>query len=174
MKGYVKNMTHLWCHAMKRAVGPGQTIPLNELYEQYGKKHNIKKGKEFVSWLQEVKLRDQNKWKIFITEEVKPPEEVSVGNDVKDEKEKEQAQGSNVVKTDKSRGENVTTLVLKDLSVDDVVLFSVRKAREIVPKIQDIQLLKYAEKIANQRPGKDSLRRILMKRIQELAISNRR
>jgi hypothetical protein len=159
---------------MKRAVGPGQTIPLDELYEQYGKKHDIKKGKEFISWLQEVKLRDQNKWKIFITEEVKPPEEVSVGNDVKDEKEKEQAQGSNVVKTDKSRGENVTTLVLKDLSVDDVVLFSVRKAREIVPKIQDIQLLKYAEKIANQRPGKDSLRRILMKRIQELAISNRR
>ena len=160
---------------MKRTVGPGQTIPLSELYEQYGKKHNLKKGKEFIAWLQEVKLRDRNKWKIF-TEEIAKPiiDEVSSGKDVKEEIKKEQVQGANVVKTDKSRGDNVAPVVLKDMSVDDVVLLSVRAAREIIPKIHDIQLLKYAETIANQRPGKDSLRRILMKRIQELAISNRR
>ena len=157
---------------MKRSVGPGQQIPLEELHEQYGKRHNLKKGKEFIQWLQEVKLRDKNKWQIF-TEDGKPYAEVSSGKELKAEKE-ETVQGSNVVKTDKSRGENVTTAVPVDMSVDDVVALSVRAARDIIPKVMDIQLLKYAESIANQRAGKDSLRRILMKRIQELAVSTRR
>ena len=172
MKGYVKNMTHLWSHTMKRSVGPGATIPLDELYEQYGARHDLKRGKEFIQWLQEVKLRDRNKWQIF-TEDEKPYAEVSTGKVSKAEEEV-QVQGSNVVKTDKSRGENVATIVPTDMEVEDVVLLSVRQAREVIPTIQDIQLLKYAEKVANQRAGKDSLRRILMKRIQELAISNRR
>jgi hypothetical protein len=154
---------------MKRSVGPGATIPLDELYEQYGKRHNLKKGKEFIQWLKEVKLRDNNKWKIF-TEDNKPVEKVSPEVD---EKTPEQVQGSTVVNTDKSRGESVAPFNPTKMQVDDVVGLSVRQAREVVPTIQDIQLLKYAEKIANQRTGKDSLRRILMKRIQELSISNR-
>jgi hypothetical protein len=157
---------------MKRTVGPGAKIPLNEIYEQYGKRHNLKKGKEFIKWLEEVKLRDRNKWQIF-TESDKPYAEVSLGQDSK-EKEQEAVQGSNVVKTDKSRGENVAPVVVAEMSIDDVVGLSVRAAREAIPKIMDIQLLKYAEKTANQRTGKDSLCRLLMKRIQELSISNRR
>jgi len=172
MKGYVKNMTHLWSHTMKRSVGPGATIPLDELYEQYGKRHNINKGEDFVKWLQEVKLRDQNKWRIF-TEDHKPYGGAPVKKEAKETKEEGQ-QGSTVVRTDTSRGDNVAPLVPKEMSVDDVVELSVRNAREIVPKIRDIQLLKYAEKQANQRAGKDSLRRILLKRIQELSVSSRR
>jgi len=172
MKGYVKNMTHLWAHTMKRSVGPGQTILLDDLYEQYGKRHDLKKGKEFIQWLQEVKLRDKNKWQIF-HEDNKPYAEVLSGKVLQVEVEAT-VQGSNVVKTDKSRGENVAPVVPTEMSVDDVVELSVRAAREVIPTIQDIQLLKYAEKQAHQRTGKDSLRRILMKRIQELAISNRR
>ena len=158
---------------MKRSVGPGATIPLDDLYDQYGKRHDLKKGKEFVHWLQEVKLRDRNKWQIF-KEDNTIYEEVSSGKKLKAEEQEETVQGSNVVKTDKSRGENVAPVVSKEMTVEDVVELSVRKAREIVPSIQDIQLLKYAEKITNQRTGKDSLRRILMKRISELSISNRR
>ena len=169
MKGYVKNMTHLWAHTMKRTVGPGQTIPLKDLFEQYGKRHDLEEGETFVRWLQEVKLRDQNKWQIF-DEDGKP----YAGSKVVKEIHKDTVQGSNVVKTDKSRGDNVTPVVPTEMSVDDVVELSVRKAREVIPRIQDIQLLKYAEKQAHQRTGKDSLRRILMKRIQELSISNRR
>jgi hypothetical protein len=172
MKGYVKNMTHLWSHTMKRQVGPGAKIPLDELYEQYGKRHNLKKGNEFINWLKEVKLRDANRWRIF-NEDDKPFEEVSLGTKLKEEKEVT-VQGSNVVKTDKSRGENVAPVVSTEMSIDEVVGLSVRAAREVIPKIMDIQLLKYAESTANQRTGKDSLRRILMKRIQELSISNRR
>jgi len=157
---------------MKRTVGPGAKIPLDEIYEQYGKRHNLKKGEEFIKWLEEVKLRDRNRWQIF-TENDKPYAEVSPGKELQEE-QKVTVQGSNVVKTDKSRGENVAPIVPTELSVDDIVGLSVRQAREIIPKIQDIQLLKYAENTANQRTGKDSLRRILMKRIQELTISNRR
>jgi hypothetical protein len=155
---------------MKRSVGPGQRIPLDELYEQYGKRHDIKKGKEFIGWLQKVKLRDSSRWQIF-TKEDKPYEEASP---VKESKEEKQVQGSTVVKTDKSRGENVAPVVPTDMAIDDVIGLSVRAAREVIPKIHDIQLLKYSEKVAGQRTGKDSLRRILMKRIQELSISNRR
>lgn len=168
MNGYVKNMTHLWSHTMKRSVAPGQRIPLDELYEQYGKRHNIKRGRDFIKWLQEVKLRDPNRWQVF-TDEDSPYKEVEPVKEVK-----EKVQGSTVVETDKSRGENVAPIVPKDMSVDDIVELSVRKAREIIPKIHDIQLLKYSEGIASQRTGKDSLRIILMKRIQELSISNRR
>jgi len=156
---------------MKRSVGPGATIQLDELYEQYGKRHNLKKGKEFIQWLQDVKLRDKNKWQIFTSDD-RPYEEVL--SEVKtEEKPKAEVSGSNVVQTDKSRGENVAPPVVSDMTVEDVVELSVRKAREVIPTIQDIQLLKYAEGIANQRSGKDSLRRILLKRIQELSVANR-
>jgi hypothetical protein len=153
-------------------VGPGATIPLDELYEQYGKRYNLKKGKEFIQWLQDVKLRDKDKWQVFTIDD-RPYNEIL--SEVKtEEQSKAEVSGSTVVQTDKSRGENVAPPVVSDMSVDDVVELSVRKAREIIPSIQDIQLLKYAEGIANQRSGKDSLRRILLKRIQELSISNRR
>ena len=149
---------------MKRTVGPGAKIPLDDLFDQYGKRHNLKKGKEFVQWLQEVKLRDKSKWRIF-KEDDKPYE---------DNAEAPKVQEPDIVETVKFRGDNVAPPVTKDMSVDDVVELSVRKAREIIPSIQDLQLLKYAENQANQRSGKDSLRRILLKRIEELSISNRR
>ncbi len=152
---------------MKRSVGPGHKIPLDELYEQYGKRHNIKKGRDFVKWLQEVKLRDPNKWQIFTDEDAPYGEDKSV-------KEEVQIQGSTVVKTDKSRGENVAPIVPKEMEINEIVGLSVRAAREVIPKIHDIQLLKYSEKVASKRTGKDSLCRILVKRIQELSISNRR
>ena len=158
---------------MKRSVGPGATIQLDELYEQYGKRHNLKKGKEFIQWLQDVKLRDKNKWQIFTSDD-KPYEESLSGVKAKEQPKEVEVSGSTVVRTDKSRGENVAPPVVSDMTVDDVVGLSVRQAREVVPTIQDIQLLKYAEGIANQRSGKDSLRRILLKRIQELSVSNRR
>ena len=174
MNGYVKNMTHLWSHTMNRTVGPGATIKLDDLYEQYGKRHNLKKGNEFVNWLQEVKLRDKNKWRIFKADDKPYEEALKKPTEEPKEEVKVEVQGSNVVKTDKSRGDNIAPPVVKDMDVDEVVELSVRKAREVIPKIFDVQLLKYAENQANQRAGKDSLRRILMKRIEELSVSNRR
>ena len=55
MKGYVLNSAPIWAHVMKRAVGPGAKISLDDLYEQYGKKHGLAEGEEFVEWLKSVK-----------------------------------------------------------------------------------------------------------------------
>jgi hypothetical protein len=149
---------------MKRNVGPGAKIPLDDLYVQYGERHNLKKGKEFVQWLQEIKLRDKSKWRIFKADDM-PYEEAPIAIEPEEE--------APVVEK-KGRGDNVSTIVAKEITVDEIVELSVRKAREILPKIHDIQLLKYAENQANQRVGKDSLRILLMKRIEELKISSRR
>jgi hypothetical protein len=174
MNGYVKNMTHLWNHVMKRSIGPGATIPLQELYDQYGARHNLDEGPEFIQWLKDVKLRDRDKWRIF-TDEDKPYEAVVDKKDNKVNKVQETGltKAEDTAKA-QSRGDNTTPIVPKELTVDDVVELSVRQAREIIPEIRDIKLLKYAENNARQRAGKDSLRRILMKRIQELEVSNRR
>jgi hypothetical protein len=163
IEGYVKNMTHLWAHVMKRAVGPGANILLQDIYDQYGKKHNLRSKKEFLKWLKEVKLRDRNRWRVFI-EDVEILDEVS-----ESEKPPEVIES----KTNQARGDNVAPVVVKDIEISDITGLSVRKAREIIPGIMDIQLLKYAEKEAKQLTGKDSLCIVLRKRIQELSISSR-
>ena len=157
MNGYVKNKTHNWVHAMKRVVGPGIKIPLSELYEQYGKKHEIHEGEPFVEWLREVKLRDRDKWEVILVDE----------NDVsKDENVVEEVENyTNIVSG------HVTPLVAKKIEVGEVVELSVRKARELLPKITDLNLLKYALQEASPRAGKDSLCNILRKRIKELQIA---
>lgn len=165
INGYVKNMTHLWAHVMKRSVGPGATITLQELYEQYGARHGLDEGEEFIHWLADVKLRDRDRWQIFL-DDGKPygrKEENKINEKVEENKINKESKES-----------KTTPMVAKELTVDDVVELSVRKAREVIPNIRDIKLLKYAESAANQRTGKDSLRRLLMKRISELEVSNRR
>lgn len=153
MKGHVLNKSAMWMHAMKRAVAPGGKIPLTELYDQYGKKHELAKGKEFISWLKTVKLRDEDNWQVVSGKDVVEPE-------VEDTTLKE-------VKVD------ITKINPKDMSIEEVVSLSVRKARDIIPKVTDLKLLKYSMSEANPRPGKDSLCRILRKRITELETQRR-
>jgi hypothetical protein len=148
---------------MKRSVGPGANIPLQDIYDQYGKKHNLKSKKEFITWLKEIKLRDRDKWRIFTEDATNTADVVEAKTESSDVD----------VETSKSLGDNVAPVVAKDIEISDIVGLSVRKAREIIPTILDIQLLTYAEKEAKQLTGKDSLCIILRKRIQELSIGNR-
>lgn len=154
MKGYVQNKSTAWTHAMKRAVRPGGKVFLDELYMQYGKKHGLAKGLEFVEWLRSVKLKDAEKWLIKFEDA-----------NIVSEKPKE------VTKPIHKATKDNTLLVIKDLEVKDVVGLSVRKAREVVPKIMDLKLLKYSIQRANQLSEKDSLCRILRKRVKELQIA---
>ena len=147
MKGYVKNKSAAWTHALKRAIGPGAKIPLEELYLQYGEKHGIPEGEAFVSWLREVKLRDKTRWDIVLN-----PVEVPVEPEAEVKKEKE----------------FVSKTSIKKITIEEIVGLSVRKARAIIPEITDIKLLKYALQEANPRAGKDSLCKLLRKRIAEL------
>jgi len=153
MKGYVLNKSTMWVHAMKRSIAPGGKIPLKELYDQYGKKHSLSKGDEFVSWLKAVKLRDENRWQVVLgTEKPKVEDKDLTLKEIKVDIEK---------------------IKPKDMSIEDVISLSVRQARELIPKVTDIKLLKYSLEEANPRAGKDSLCRILRKRITELETQRR-
>ena len=147
MKGYVMNASPVWAHAMKRSIGPGAKIPLDELYEQYGVKHNIKEGGDFVAWLRNVKLKDTDRWKVVFENESIKTENVEISQDIK------------------NKPENVAPMVKAKTEVSDIVELSVRNAREKLPKINDLKLLKFALQEANQLAGKDSLCKIIRKRI---------
>ena len=156
MNGYVMNMSLGWVHIMKRNVGPGKKIPLSELYKQYGEKHGIKKGPEFIEWLRAVKLRNEEIWKIVLTE---------------DEKKSAKDIVSDLPSGTPLPVENADMPSdMSKLSVKDVVMLSVRKGREALPKINDLKLLKYAFQEANQLSGKDSLCNIIRKRIKDLEL----
>jgi len=161
MDGYVKNISSAWLHAMKRSIGPGAQVSLTELYEQYGLKHDLKEGEEFVSWLKNVKLKDNTKWKIEFNSK-----KTEAGN----EEAKEVVETKTVSKVKKNT-DNVAPLVATKRTVADLVGLSVRQSREVLPKVTDLNLLKYALQEAKQLAGKDSLCRIIRKRIRELQIA---
>jgi len=152
MEGYVLNKSAMWLHAMKRAIKPGGKIPLSELYNQYGKKHELTKGDEFISWLKTVKLRDENRWQIILGKEQTPAEDKTLLKEVK---------------------VDVNKIDPKNMSIEEVISLSVRSAREIIPRVTDLKLLKYSLAEAQPRPGKDSLCRILKKRVTELETQRR-
>ena len=64
MNGYVKSRRSAGVYCMKRHINPGQKVPLDELYEQYGVSHDISPGPEFVKWLRTVKLQRRDIWEI--------------------------------------------------------------------------------------------------------------
>ena len=154
MKGYVRNRTHNWIHATKRSVGPGVKISLSKLYDQYGKKYEIPEGESFVDWLRNVKFRDRERWEIVLVDE-------SVSAEV----------GAVEVEVEEPEVTYVAPIVEKKMEISDVVGLSVRKARDLMPKITDLNLLKYALQEANPRAGKDSLCIVLRKRIKELQMA---
>lgn len=155
MNGYVMNISTVWMHVMKRSVAPGNQIPLDELYIQYGKKHDIKEGNDFVEWLDKVKLKDKQMWKIVYGDNLEEPVE-------------------DVVSDVQIPQDNVTMDMVKQdiakLTIQEVVGLSVRRGREVLPKITDLKLLKYAFQEANQLAGKDSLCNIIRKRIKDLEL----
>jgi hypothetical protein len=155
MRGFVKNISTEWQYAMKRSVRPGGEIPLKELFEQYGKKYNIKPNNDFVEWLHNIKLRNKDKWRVVYDSK----------NKTKLSKEKliiDEPVPSNIETDNKT---------IKQLQVEDLTSLTVRKAREVLPKIMDLNLLKYSLTEARQLSEKDSLCRLLTKRVKELQIS---
>jgi phage I-like protein len=160
MNGYVKNTSPIWMHAMKRSIGPGKEVALDELYEQYGIKHDLQPGEEFIQWLRNVKLKDKDIWKIIINDE--KDKEAKIESELSEAKKAKPAQ---------KNYDNVAPMTQTKMQVSDVVELSVRNAREVLPNVTDLNLLKYALKEANQLSGKDSLCRIIRKRIRDLQIA---
>lgn len=154
MPGYVRNRDFVGLHVMKRYVEPNGKIPLEELYEQYGKKYNLTRGEDFILWLKEVKLKDKARWEVVLEDapEVATKLPKKAGKLSQD-------------------GEEDTTIhkPIKDIDVSDILDLSVRQARLVVPKISNVKLLKIAFKEASQRPNKKYVCDILNKRINEMA-----
>jgi len=152
MKGYVKNISSEWAYVMKRSVKPGGEIPLDELFEQYGVKYNMEPDDAFVSWLISTKLNNKDKWKVIF----------NLDED-----------SSEVVKEDvvnKVTDNMVVPMVTKSMKIEDIVNLSVRRAREVLPKIMDLNLLRYSLQEATQMTDKDSLCRELRKRVRQLQV----
>lgn len=171
MEGYLKNKSVTWVHAFKQSIRPGGKIDFDKLYTIYGKKYGLKEGEEFLTWLKSVKLKDSSdKWELVLQNDTTPKElSREVGAEVKAEviKDNQQVQES-TIEVNKDTPNN-----FKDYKVEDVVLLSVRKAREIIPQITDAKLLKYALQEAKNRPNKDSLVQLLYKRVQEISVVGR-
>jgi hypothetical protein len=159
MKGYIKNKTPIWRHAMKRSVGPGQRIELDDLFEQYGTKHDLKPGKSFVDWLKQIKLKDTNMWEIHYDDESSPATAESEVVEPKDDSV--------------TRVQMTSPILRKDLQVSDIVNMPVRQARAELKKITDLDLLKYALNEARQLANKDTLCIMLRRRCQELELTRR-
>ena len=113
-------------------------------------------GDEFIEWLQNIKLKGTDKWKV-----------------VYDFKESIPSQKQSVVEKQviTSKGSHVTPMVAKKMQVEDIVNLTVRNAREILPKVTDLGLLRYSLSEARQMSDKDTLCRLLHKRVRELQIS---
>lgn len=156
MKGYIQSRMTSYMHIFKMSVRPGEKIPLETLYDMYGKKHHIAE-EDFVKWLKDVKLKgQQDKWSVVETD----ADYVSEATEPVKEIHKDKIYETN------TKGE----VVASKMSVEDVIALPVRRAREVVPTIMDSKLLKYALTEARPRPNKESLCRILEKRIGELGL----
>jgi len=167
MKGYVKNKSPMWRHTMKRNIGPGAMVGLDELYQQYGEKHDISEGVEFVEWLKHVKLRDTTVWEVKYEDE--NVDSQSKNKTVKEEK----------IDTEKKVVEDrptVRPLIKEELSINDVLGWSVRVAREELPKIsgnKNLQVLKASLVQANKLTHKDTICMMLRKKIQDMELTGR-
>lgn len=173
MKGYIKNVAQGWTHAFKRAVGPGQEITLDELYGQYGEKHSLKEGQEFVDWLKDVKIKNSDRWKI-VCEDFNVVKESSTEVEILDKPVEEvvKAKKEQKVRVTK-KNEGVTPIVQKELSPAHIAKMTPRMAKEALPKINDLNMLKYALSEANPLAGSDALCRLIRKRMDELQMTAR-
>lgn len=157
MKGYVKNISPTWRHAMKRSIGPGHEIALDELFDQYGEKHNLSPDESFIRWLRQVKLQDASIWFIHYEQ---PTNETAMVED--------QSFG---VTPDAPMGVSPMNPVNDELM--NIINLSVRQAREYLDKITDLRLLREAYRQANQLADKRTLCLEINKRIKALEVSRR-
>jgi len=170
MNGYVKNRTSRPLYALKRHILPGKEIPLAELYKEYGEKHGIERGQPFANWLRQVKLPNEQIWEIQYDDSPKEENKVIVTakiTQVVDGDERKEGL-SNEEKAKSARPQ-----VKNEWEVEDIVALTVSKAREEIPKIRDKKLLSWALNVARQTPNKETVCRILEKRIDELKVSMR-
>jgi len=171
MEGYIKNKSSMWRHALKRSIAPGEKITLDDLYEQYGIKHDITQGKPFVDWLRQIKLRNSEIWEIKYRGDESATAVVEEPQSEEVEIKKDKPMPRKAITEDKQS--NQSPFVKVTPQVNDIATMSVRQARDMLPKFTDQKTLKYALNVASQLAQRDTLCRMLKKRIVELELTRR-
>ena len=155
MKGYLMSKAKTWKHIFKMNIRPGGKVSLDELYEVYGKKYDIAED-NFIEWLKAVKLKGKlEEWLI-----------VPESEDLSDV-----SQETTIIKEGSFETNTRGEIVASKMSVKDIMDLPVRKAREVIPTIMDAKLLKFALRELKPLPNKESLCRILDRRIAELSMN---
>ena len=166
MNGYIKNISSRPLYALKRHLMPGVKVPLDELYKVYGDKHGLEEGRPFADWLRQVKLKDEQKWEVHF-EEMEEMQKVTITaqlTEVVDGAERREGLSN------EEKAQSARPMIKNEWEIDDIVNLSVRQAREEIPKIRDKKTLTYALNVARQKPNKETVCKILEKRIDELRV----
>ena len=170
MNGYVKNVSAGWIHIFKQGLGPNCSIKLDALYTIYGVKNGLKEGEDFVQWLRDIKLKNRPDCKL-----VYDPSKTQ-GKKVVDSKESgvsevQQEVGETAKASEKTSNNNPPPVIKVKAKEDEVTAITgltVHKAKAALARISNLQLLKTALQQARQMPNRDTLCRLLDKRILEL------
>jgi hypothetical protein len=122
-----------------------------------------------------VKLPNKQVWEILYDDSLKEENKVTVTAQIMqvvdgDEKESEEKKEG---LSNEEKAKSARPHVKNEWEVEDIVALTVSKAREEIPKIRNKKLLSWALNVARQTPNKETVCRILEKRIDELKVSMR-
>jgi hypothetical protein len=146
--GFLVNKTSRHVHIFKRAIRPGQKIPLKELYNQYKYKCNCPFDEKFIRWLKENKVPRKG-WEI---------------EDLKTIFDEPVRVVSEVVKVDDkfvSVQSEWTANAIAELKLKD-------KPRKVLSTIGSIFKLRRALTLVNKKKGKQFLAKMIKSRIKSL------
>lgn len=159
MKGYIKNISSLPKYLFKNHLLPGDALDLKEVFSLYLLEGRQKDLTSFKEWLTPF-VSDTNVWEVVFDDESS------------ERKAAAQSEGTTTKKREASEvfKDVVSSPRKKTYTVEDIVGFTVAEAKERLPKIRDRKLLRAAVSVASKRPKKETLCRLLYKRLDEIPV----
>ncbi len=151
INGYVINNLGRGKHIFKQSVFPGMKVPLDKLYEQYSVSYGGEFNLDFLKWLEKTKIPKGSGFDIVVEDiktevEVKPvTEEVTLG-----------------VRPQKVHPTNLTAKQISDLKIKD-------KPKIVLQEVMSVHKLRRAYTLCKNRPGKETLSRLVRERMVELS-----
>jgi len=154
IKGTVRNESGRAKHKFKKNILPGQEVPLSYLYKLYKNKYCGKFDLEFIDWLKENKVKEGSGFTVII--------EKIVEEDTSNEESKPQGELVEVSSVaNKIHPLKLTSRQIAELKIKD-------EPKKIIPQIMSIHKLRRALTMCKDRPGKETLTKLIRERITEL------
>lgn len=199
MPGYLKNISSSWMYAFKQKIRPGDAIFLDDLFKKFSKneesfenfaqrfiidrkldqnlwelKLDVSAGNKKSKIKQETVTETQVEKEVTITEvKSDEPKIKDFSSHITSKHEETSKLAVDSTEKDSGRSQQVdetSSRILKDIIIaEDLATLAIKKAKEIVPNVNDINKLKSALTIASTLSNKDALCNLLKKRIQEVS-----